>query len=149
MTLLSAQDILDLHNLVARYCITTDNADPEGFMQCWVEPSDFGGYDSGAFGNMTTWQALLDFERQHTGPGGMANGKRHQGTNVLIEPVGPDEVHITHDLLVFEVKAIPRVFATGRYDKSVVVRTPKGWRFKRRTFALDPGFPELTKASSH
>lgn len=140
MSTLNTVDVLELHALVARYCLTTDNADVDGFMKCWVEAADFGGYDSGAFGNLETWQALADFERQHVGPGGLANGKRHQATNVLIEPVSATEVHITHDLIVLEVADLPRVSATGRYDRSVVVKTPSGWRFKRRTFKLDPGF---------
>ncbi|MEY3212759.1 MAG: hypothetical protein RIT28_3240, partial [Pseudomonadota bacterium] len=71
---------------------------------------------------------------------GMANGKRHQVTNVYIEAVSPTEVRVTHDLIVLEVKDEPRVFATGRYDDSVVVKTPQGWRFKSRHLAVDPGF---------
>jgi hypothetical protein len=140
MTMLTAAGVLELHNLIARYCLTTDNADVDGFMKCWVEPAEFGGYDSGAFGNLETWQALADFERHHVGPGGLANGKRHQATNVLVEPVSATEALVTHDLIVLEVADIPRVSATGRYNRSVVVKTPAGWRFKRRTFILDPGF---------
>ena len=52
----------------------------------------------------------------------MAKGKRHQAGNVLIEQVHATEVHITHDLVVLEVAAAPRVVATGRYDRSVVVK---------------------------
>ena len=140
MSALTAIDILELQNLVARYCQTTDNSDVQGFMNCWVEPDAFGGYDSGAFGNLRTWQELSDFEAKHVSPSGLAHGKRHQPTNVLIEPISASEAHITHDLVVLEVLEVPRVVATGRYNKSVVVKTASGWRFKRRTFALDPGF---------
>jgi hypothetical protein len=137
---ISAEDFAEIHNLVALYCVTTDNADADAFMALWVDPQDFGGYDSGAFGRMDTWQALHEFEKHHVGPGGMANGKRHQSTNVVIEPVNDSEVHVTHDMLVFEVAEVPHLVATGRYDRSVVVRTAKGWRFKRRTLKVDPGF---------
>jgi hypothetical protein len=133
-------DVLEIQNLVARYCLTTDNADTDGFMRCWVDSAEFGGYDSGAFGRMDTWQALEAFERHHVGPGGMANGKRHQVLNLHIEPISPTEAHVTHDLVVLEVSDAPRVIATGRYDKSIVVKTPAGWRFKRRTLSVDPGF---------
>lgn len=57
---------------------------------------------------------------------------------MIVEPVSADEVHVTHDLIVLEVAQEPRVIATGRYDKSVVVRTDAGWRFKSRTLAVDP-----------
>ena len=137
---ISAADHLEILNLVARYSQTTDNADAEGFMETWVEPEEFGGYESGPFGSMKTWDEMYAFEKHHVGPGGMANGKRHQVTNILIEPVGEDEVHVSHDLIVLEVAQEPGVVATGRYDKSVVVRTEAGWRFKSRNLHVDPGF---------
>lgn len=144
---LAADDIAEIQRLIARYCITTDDADADAFMTTWVDPEAFGGYDSGAFGRIDTWQQMLEFERHHVGRGGMANGKRHLATNVLIEGVGPDEAHVTHDLVVLEVADVPRIVATGRYDRSVVVRTPAGWRFRRRTLHVDPGFFKATGAA--
>lgn len=144
-TTIDAHDEREIRNLIARYCLTTDNADADAFMECWVPPEQFGGYDSGAFGSMQTWEQMHEFEKHHVGPGGMANGKRHQVTNIFIEPVSADEVRVTHDLVVLEVAEPSRVIATGRYDASVVVRTPQGWRFKSRTLAVDPGFFALTK----
>lgn len=141
--MITPQDHLEILNLVARYCITTDNADADGFMQLWVGPEEFGGYESGPFGSMKTWDEMHSFERHHVGPGGMANGKRHQASNVLVEPVSADEVHVTHDLQVLEVAQEPRLIATGRYDRSVVVRTAQGWRFKARRLHVDPGFFKL------
>lgn len=137
---LTAADAAEIHNLVSLYCLTTDNADADAFMRLWVSPAEFGGYDSGAFGSMATWQEMYDFERHHVGPGGMANGKRHQATNVAIEPVNATEALVTHDMIVLEVADAPRIVATGRYNRSVVVKTADGWRFKRRTLHVDPGF---------
>jgi len=147
MAFSSWTDVIEIQNLVARYCLTTDNADAEAFMQCWVDAHEFGGYESGAFGSMATWQAMYEFERHHVGPGGMANGKRHQVLNLLIEPVSATEAHVTHDMIVLEVADAPRVIATGRYDKSVVVKTASGWRFKRRTLSVDTGFFKLFPAA--
>ncbi len=144
---LAANDIAEVHNLVALYCLTTDNADADAFMQLRVDPAEFGGYDSGAFGSMKTWQEMLDFERHHVGPGGMANGKRHQAINLAIEPVSVTEALVTHDLIVLEVAEAPRIVATGRYNRSVVVKTAHGWRFKRRTLEVDPGFFKLMQPS--
>lgn len=143
MTSFTAEDFVEIQNLVSRYCVTTDNADADGFMECWVEPVEFGGYDSGAFGKMDTWQELYDFEKHHVGPGGMANGKRHLSLNLVIEPVSGTEALVTNDMVVLEVAEAPRVIATGRYNKSVVVKTPKGWKFKRRTLDVDSGFFKL------
>jgi SnoaL-like domain len=140
---LTAADYAEIQNLVALYCVTTDNADADGFMRLWVEPAEFGGYDSGAFGKMETWQAMYEFEKHHVGPGGMANGKRHQSTNIVIEGISATEAHVTNDMLVFEVADVPFLMATGRYNESVVVKTAKGWKFKRRTLDIDSGFFKL------
>lgn len=48
-------DELQIRKLITRYCITTDNADVDGFMNCWVDAEDFEGYDSGPFGFIKTW----------------------------------------------------------------------------------------------
>lgn len=145
MSLITLDDQLAIRNLVSAYSLATDNADAEAFMATWVEPAEFGGYDSGPFGTMNTWEEMYAFEKHHVGEGGMAQGKRHQATNVHLEPVSADEVLVTHDLIVLEVANEPRIIATGRYDKSVVVRTAAGWRFKRRTLQVDPGFFILAK----
>jgi hypothetical protein len=140
---LTTNDFLEIHNLVARYCITTDNKDVDGFMNCWVEPQEFESYDSGAFGHMQTWEDLRAFEAHHVGPGGNANGKRHQATNILVEPVNENEVLVTHDMIVLEVADLPAVVATGRYNHSKVVKTAKGWKFKYRKLDVDSGFFNL------
>jgi hypothetical protein len=140
---LTASDLLEIQNLVATYCIATDNKDVDGFMNCWVEASDFEGYDSGAMGSMKTWEELRAFETHHVGPGGAANGKRHQATNIIITPVSDDEVRVTHDMLVLEVNEKPGLVATGRYNNSKVVRTSRGWKFQYRSLDIDPGFFKL------
>ena len=145
MSEFKTSDELEIRNLVARYNLTTDNADADGFMDCWVSPEEFGGYESGPFGTMNTWQELYDFELHHVGEGGMANGKRHQVTNILIEPISPTEAYVTTDLIVLETKEIPSIIATGRYDRSLVVKTNNGWRFKSRNLKVDEGFFKLMK----
>jgi len=147
MNHITAADAADIQNLVALYCVTTDNADADGFMQTWVEPAEFGGYDSGAFGTIDTWQQMYEFEKHHVGPGGMANGKRHLALNVAIEPVSATEAYVTNDMIVLEVAEVPHVVASGRYDRSVVVKTAAGWRFKRRTLKVDSGFFKQTGAT--
>ncbi len=142
---LTTHDLLEIQNLVTAYCITTDNADVDGFMNCWVKPEAFEGYDSGAFGHSQTWQELKDFETHHVGPGGMANGKRHQATNIHITPVSDTEVLVTNDMMVLEVADIPKLIATGRYNNSKVVKTADGWKFKYRHLQVDSGFFKLAE----
>lgn len=139
------QDYMDIQKLVGDYCLTTDNKDADGFMALWVSPEEFGGYESGPFGTMKTWQELYQFEKHHVGPGGMANGKRHQSTNISIKVISASEVQVTNDMIVLEVADEPRVIATGRYNNSVVVKTAKGWKFKKRTLDVDTGFFKLAE----
>jgi hypothetical protein len=143
---LTTQDLLEIQNLIATYCIATDNKDVDGFMNCWVSPDQFEGYDSGAFGHMKTWEELRNFEAHHVGEGGSATGKRHQATNIIIQPVSDMEVSVTHDMLVLEVADIPGVVATTRYNNSKVVKTSKGWKFKYRKLDIDPGFFKLMES---
>ncbi len=140
---ISTQDLLEIQNLIATYTVATDNKDVNGFMNCWVSPEEFGGYDSGAFGNMKTWEELKAFEAHHVGEGGNANGKRHMVTNLIIQPVNETEVSVTHDMIVLEVAAIPYVVASGRYNNSKVVKTSNGWKFKWRKLDVDSGFFKL------
>lgn len=140
---MTIQDELEIRNLAAAYAITTDNADVDGFMACWVPAEDFGGYESGPFGSMKTWQELKDFESHHVGEGGMAKGKRHQVTNLMVEPISANKAYVTHDLVVLETAEIPSIIATGRYDKSLVVMTENGWKFNSRTLTVDKGFFKL------
>ncbi len=142
---LTTHDLLEIQNLVTAYCITTDNADVDAFMNCWVKPDAFEGYDSGAFVHSHTWQELKDFETHHVGPGGMANGKRHEATNIHITPVSDTEVLVTNDMLVLEVADIPKLIATGRYNNSKVVKTADGWKFKYRHLHVDSGFFKLAE----
>lgn len=139
----STSDFYEIQNLVSNYTIATDNADVDGFMNCWVSPEEFEGYDSGAFGNMKTWQELYDFEHHHVAPGGMANGKRHMALNIIIQPVSGTEALVTHDMIVLEVASIPTVIASGRYNHSKVVKTANGWKFKWRKLDVDTGFFKL------
>lgn len=149
MNVITALDILEINNLVAKYFLSTDNADADGFMETWVSPNEFGGYESDAFGRMGTWQEMYEFEKKHVSPGGMANGNRHIAVNINITAVNSSQVFVTHDMLVIAVADSPRIVATGRYNNSVVVKTSNGWRFKRRSLIVDPGYLKVMQASSH
>lgn len=144
--MISSEDYQAIQNLVAEYFISTDNADADAFMDTWVSPEEFGGYSSQAFGDLPTWQEMRDYEKHHVGPGGMANGKRHQVTNLYIVPLSANEAHVTHDLIVLEVATAPMIIATGRYNNSLVVRTDRGWKFKQRTLDVDSGFFKLMES---
>lgn len=130
---LTAQDRLEILDLVARYNLTTDSKDVDGYMDCWAEEILF----ESPFGTFRTREEMRAFEAEHVHAG--AVGKRHFSLNVAMEGDG-DEALVTSDLVVMEVAEAPHVVATGRYQHSRAVRTPAGWKFARRGLELDEGF---------
>lgn len=130
---LTARDRLEILDLVARYNLTTDSKDVDGYMDCWAEDLLF----ESPFGTFRTREEMRAFEAEHVQTG--AVGKRHLSLNVAIEQ-DRDDALVTSDLVVLEVAEAPHVVATGRYDRSRVVKTSDGWRFSHRRLRLDEGF---------
>ncbi len=140
---LSGEDILAIHHLATRYALATDNADVDGFMNCWADdrPVCF----ESVFGTLNTREAIREFEDEHVNRG-VAIGKRRQTTNLLVEEgEDADTAYLTNDVVIIEVKELPEIIATGRYNRSRVVRTAKGWRFQRRALEVDTGYQEWLK----
>ena len=140
---LTGQDRVEIMDLCARYNISTDNADVDGFMDCWVEEGNGNHvrFES-PFGNFDSREKIRNFEQEHVTTGG-AVGKRHLGSNIVIKE-GKDEVvntaFVTNDLIVVEARDIPYVVATARYNDSKVIKTDKGWKFSYRNLKVDEGF---------
>lgn len=139
---LTAEDRTEIIDLVSRYNIFTDNADVDGFMSCWMGEEDSVRFDS-PFGNFNSREEIRKFEHEHVTKG-MAVGKRHLAFNISIKKGDKDnEALVTSDLMVVEVKDIPYIVATARYDNSIVVNTEKGWKFLYRKLKVDDGFTKL------
>jgi hypothetical protein len=137
---LTAEDKQEIMDLCARYYISTDEKDVDGFMDCWVD-GDIR-FES-IFGDFTDHQSLRDFEDEHVHRGG-AVGKRHLLGNVHVRDGEDDQTaFVTSYMIVFEVDEIPSIVATGIYRDSRVEKTPKGWKFRHRKLEVDPGFQKL------
>ena len=138
---LTADDRLALHDLCARYYVSTDEADVDGFIACWADSDDIR-FES-AFGTFTGRQAIRTFEDEHVHRG-MAVGKCHVLSNVVIRAgATPDDALTTSYLVVLEVVDVPHIVATAIYRDSRAVRTPAGWKFVFRRMDVDPGFQKL------
>ena len=141
--MLSEQDHRDIEALHHRYYLSTDDADVDGFLDCWAT-EEFEGFFS-PFGDFETRDALREFEHGHTHGDGMAVGKRHINSNLHVTADGKDRALATSYMLVVDVENAPRIIATGKYTDSVCVRTQEGWKFARRDLHVDPGFQKLQK----
>jgi hypothetical protein len=128
---ITADDYFEIQNLVARYFLTIDDGDAEGFMNCWVGPGDFELYAS-PLGRITDWHELNTLIQKITAPDGFEKNQRHFSANLSIKPVSPTKVLVAHDMMVCDVSGEPKIVAIGRYNDTVVVKTDKGWKFKSR-----------------
>jgi hypothetical protein len=143
---ITADDRLLIQELHHHYYLSTDNADVDGFIDCWA--SDRPILFESPFGDFADLDSLRAFETEHV-EGGMAVGKRHYNLNLALRP-GPDQdtVFATSYMVVLEVAGMPGIVATGIYRDSVVVRTASGWRFQKRSLQVDPGFAHVMAAQS-
>jgi len=145
MSSLTADDRLEILDLCARYYISTDEKDVDGFMDCWV-PDDDIVFNS-AFGNFAGRAAVREFEDNHVHRG-MAIGKRHLLSNVSIRPgPKPNQALVTSYMTVMEVVEVPHIIATAIYRDSLAEKNPLGWRFRKRAMDVDPGFQKVVAAS--
>lgn len=140
-TSLSAIDKLEIHELCARYYVSTDEKDVDGFMDCWVDDDDI--LFESAFGTFKGRNEVRRFEDEHVHRG-MAIGKRHLLGNVFVrEGETANVAYVTSYLVVMEVVEAPHIVATAIYRDSRAERTPGGWKFRRRSMDVDPGFAKL------
>lgn len=138
---LTAEDRLEIQDLCARYYVSTDEKDVDGFMRCWVDSDDI--LFESVFGTFRGRGEIRAFEDEHVHRG-MAIGRRHLLGNVVVrEGEAPDTALVTSYMVVMEVAKAPHLVATAIYRDSRVVRTVEGWRFAYRHMDVDPGFQAL------
>ncbi len=143
---LTLEDKFDIQQLCAKYYVSTDEKDVDGFMDCWID-SDEIVFES-EFGDFKGRKEIRDFEDNHVNRG-MAVGKRHLLGNVIIEDGDDDRTaFVTSYLVVMEVADIPHIVATAIYRRSKAVKTDSGWKFVHRKMDVDEGFRKLLAQQS-
>lgn len=139
--ILTSDDKLEIHDLCARYYVSTDEKDVDGFMDCWVDDDEI--IFESAFGNFKGRSEIRAFEEEHVHRG-MAIGKRHLLSNVFISASEKkNQAYVTSYLTVVEVVDVPAIIATAIYRKSLVEKSSKGWKFRFRSMDVDPGFQKV------
>jgi ketosteroid isomerase-like protein len=137
---LSAEDVLDIRQLVARYAYMLDTGADGG--KAWADLFTNDGVFTSPQTTLTGREALLKFASGHRPGQGPAN-VRNFTTNVRVEPT-PDgnakgRVYAV-TIAIGENNDASSVFAGGHFE-DVYARTPAGWRFKRRQFVPSEGGP--------
>ena len=124
---LTTQDYIDIELLYARSNQAVDAGDGEAYAATYTEDGEFGG----AVGR----EALVEMVRnvkQAYGP------TRHMNMSMVIKGTSPTSATVTSYLVLQNYGVTPAIQAvTGEYE-DLVVETPQGWLFKKRTVRTDP-----------
>ena len=138
-TPLSAQDYVEIEQLVANYSYALDTAENDGYAYADLFTPD------GRFGDKTVGrEAIAKMVREgHTNSGWKF--VNNLITNVAIRQT-PDGVIGRQYAVAIDISAHPDViYHTGHYE-DVYARTPQGWRFKSRRFVNHSGSPTIPAA---
>lgn len=119
---LTADDYVEIQQLYARYNNAIDSGDAEGYAATFVR--------DGVFNNFTGHDALVQFI--HDWQDKMKGGtRRHWNTNLAINGT-PEGASGSVYLMLIDVGVRPPVIASAAKYDDQLVRTPQGWRFKKR-----------------
>lgn len=139
-TKLSPSDILEIQELYARYSYAVDTGDGEMRGDTFTDDGTLATYLSG---HKPEHVSLLVDRTNKKGN----HGHRHFMSNIIVEGEGDQARGKCLALVLGREKADPSdtydvvpgngfTFKTG-FFQDVIVRTPKGWRFKSRELFLD------------
>lgn len=127
---LTAQDFVEIQQLYAKYNWTLDSGDSEGYASTFTP--------DGVFNNNVGHEAIVKFaDTFHRGLGAHV---RHWNTNLLILPT-PDGAGGQVYLVLVDFATKPASIVTSASYTDQIVKTPQGWRFKKRTTKGDVAPP--------
>jgi 3-phenylpropionate/cinnamic acid dioxygenase small subunit len=130
---LSADDYVEIQQLYARYAQALDKGEGDRFADTFVEDGEFTGGRGAGRGTETripTKGSAALFKM------GSRSGTRHFTANLVITPTA-DGAKGSCYLLRFNARNIPATITeTAIYDDTLV-KTPQGWKFKKRVVWRD------------
>lgn len=131
---LSAQDLVEIQQLYSKYNWALDSGDSKGYADTFTA--------DGVFNNNVGREAIVKFaDGFHAGLGSHV---RHWNTNLLITPTSSGANGSVYLVLVdFATK--PASIVTSASYSDELVKTPQGWRFKKRATKGDVAAPPATK----
>jgi actinorhodin biosynthesis protein ActVIA len=118
---LTAQDLVEIQQLYAKYNWTLDSGDAEGYASTFTP--------DGVFNNNVGKDAIVKFANGfHTG---MGNHVKHWNTNLMITPSAEGASGQVYLVLVDFATKPPSIVTSATYSDELV-KTAQGWRFKKR-----------------
>jgi hypothetical protein len=127
---LTAQDLVDIQQLYAKYNWTLDAGDSEGYASTFTP--------DGVFNTNVGHDAIVKFA--DTFHAGMGAHVRHWNTNLLILPT-PEGASGQVYLVLVDFATKPATIATSASYTDQLVKSAQGWRFKKRATKGDAAPP--------
>jgi actinorhodin biosynthesis protein ActVIA len=118
---LTAQDLVDIQQLYAKYNWALDAGDSQGYASTFTP--------DGTFNNNVGHDAIVKFA--DTFHAGMGSHVKHWNTNLMIQP-SPEGATGQVYLVLVDFATKPPSIATSASYSDQLVKTPQGWRFKKR-----------------
>ena len=118
---LSTQDYIEIRQLYACY----NNAIDSGNSEAWVATFTEDGVFNGSGGREALMKVATNWIATR-------NNLRHWNTNLLITPIAEGASATVYLMLMDITTKPPSITGAGGYE-DLLVKTPQGWRFKRRT----------------
>ena len=118
---LTAQDLVEIQQLYAKYNWALDSGDAEGYASTFTP--------DGVFNNNAGHDAIVKFA--NTFHGGMGAHVRHWNTNLLITPSAAGASGQVYLVLVDFASKPPSIVTSASYSDELT-KTAQGWRFKKR-----------------
>jgi SnoaL-like domain len=129
----TADDYIEIQQLYANYAHALDKGEGERFASTFVLDGEFtGGRGPGRASEVRNpikgEDALLKM--------GNRGGLRHFNANLVITPT-PEGAKGSVYLLLFNVRNIPATIVETAIYEDTLVKTPQGWKFKKRVVWRD------------
>lgn len=129
-TALTTQDYLDIQQLYARYAMTIDAGDAEGWANTFTPD---GVFNNSSRGHDALVQFVHDWRDKRNGA-----ERRHWNANLVITPADGGASGSVY-LMLLDIGVRPPVPNMSAVYEDSLVKTPQGWRFKTRVLHSDPG----------
>lgn len=121
---LTALDYVEIQQLYARYNYAIDAGDIEAYVALYTPDGAFNAFEGQA--------GLRQFMKNRQG-----GNRRHWNTNLVITPSPEGAKGQVYLMFVDVGTKPPSISGAGKYE-DVIVKTPQGWRFKKRRTMPDP-----------
>jgi hypothetical protein len=129
---MTAMDYIEIQQLYANYAHALDKGEADRFLKTFTVDGEFTGGRGPGRASETRTPTTGDRLKAM----GSRGGSRHFTANLVITPT-PDGAKGSCYLLLFNARAIPATITeTAIYDDTLV-KTPEGWKFKKRVVWRD------------